>query len=764
VIGSVLPRGRDVGGLLRYLFREGRAGEHGLAADHAAPRLIGAWDTDLARLEPARTDSGRRDVRPLARTLEAPLRFANIDPATKPVYHLAIAAAKDPRTGRLLDRPLSDEQWADVAAEYLHQIGLAQRGDEQAVRWVAVRHADDHIDVVATLARQDGRRVFPRNDHYRTREASLTVEARYHLIGTSPSGRTGSRPPSRAETRKHEALASARRSQGSLAPPAPDRLVLRQIVRAAAGSSTGWEDFAQRLYRQGVHLRARMSERNPGQITGYAVALPDRYDTGQTIWFGGGKLAPDLTLPQLQRRWQGHEAPAEQARSERDGRAGTPQSADRAAAPAPDADRFGLTPQDRQLLWQSAQQAAQRAMAHITAVLDAGADPRLGGDAAWAAADLLAVVAQLTEGRRGGPYTDAARTFEQAGRELHKRPAPRTPTGRRWTVPASAALSAIRIVVPSEQRQLLILAHQLIALAEAVERLRKAQARAAQAAAARRAAEQLLAMHPPAVAPRPFVGSPWARPSPSRDPPRDRPAVAAEASIAADAAVEGGSSIVVRTTLARGATSPCPYPLRHASWGSTTLGSPSSAGSAEHAMAVTPSPSTATGKGPDSDFGLGFAADRLDDFKGGTKRPTGSSPRSVAAHLRQGARRRPVQRLARGDLCLAKHCAVHPVSSSTRPSARPADRRSRAARSARPARSRDRTRRHRRPWRCPPSPWAGRTAPRTTPARPVPAPGSAGRRTARPGCRGPPVRAAARSRGRGRPGCRPITAGPVPPA
>ncbi len=192
MIGSVLPRGRDVGGLLRYLFREGRTGEHGLAADHTDPRLIAAWDRDLSRLEPRRTAAGRRDVRALAAALSAPVIFAKVDPATKPVYHLAIAAAKDPRTGRLTDRPLTDGQWADIAAEYLHQIGLAKRGDEQAVRWVAVRHADDHIHVVATLARQDGRRVFPRNDHYRAREASLTVEARYGLTRTSPGGRTSS--------------------------------------------------------------------------------------------------------------------------------------------------------------------------------------------------------------------------------------------------------------------------------------------------------------------------------------------------------------------------------------------------------------------------------------------------------------------------------------------------------------------------------------------------------------------------------------------
>ena len=116
MIGSVLPRGRDVRGLLRYLFRDGRAGEHGLAADHTASRLIAAWDSDLARLEPPRTDAGGRDVRALAGSLNAPLRFANVDLATKPVYHLAIAGAQDPLTGALLDRPLSDAQWADVAA------------------------------------------------------------------------------------------------------------------------------------------------------------------------------------------------------------------------------------------------------------------------------------------------------------------------------------------------------------------------------------------------------------------------------------------------------------------------------------------------------------------------------------------------------------------------------------------------------------------------------------------------------------------------
>ena len=132
----------------------------------------------------------------------------------------------------------------------------------------------------------------------------------------------------------------------------------------------------------------------------------------------------------------------------------------------------------------------------------AGADPRLAGDAAWAAADLLAVVAQLTERRAGGPYTDAARAFEHAGRSQRRTPHVRTPAGRRLRT-ATTALSAVRVALPSEARQLLLLTQQLSRLADAVARLRQTQAHAAQAAAARAAAEQLRALHPTPAGQRP---------------------------------------------------------------------------------------------------------------------------------------------------------------------------------------------------------------------------------------------------------------------
>jgi hypothetical protein len=47
-----------------------------------------------------------------------------------------------------------------------------------------------------------------------------------------------------------------------------------------------------------VTVWPRMSERHPDQVTGYAVSLDGWANgAGEPVRFGGGKLAPDLTLP-----------------------------------------------------------------------------------------------------------------------------------------------------------------------------------------------------------------------------------------------------------------------------------------------------------------------------------------------------------------------------------------------------------------------------------------------------------------------------------
>lgn len=501
MIGQVLPRGRSVRGLLYYLFTEGPAGQKGLDAAHADPRVIAGWDdtTDLVGLQPPPCEGGRRDFRALVSRLIEPVLALGLEPDQlrkyKPVYHLTVAAAKDPTTGQLLDRVLSDEQWADIAREYLDRMGLAPRGDDSGVRWVAVRHADDHIHIVATLARQDGRRPRLFNDRYRSMEASRFLEVKYGLTATAATGRKGAPAVSRAEHRKHQATRRRRTAAGRPAPAAPDRDVLRRQVRTAAAGASNLTEFLARLRADGLLVRERMSERNPGEVTGYAVALPDRYDTGgKPIFFGGGKLAADLTLPQLLRRWQrtgpGAAQPAAGHRSATSAGRSPAGGGGREGAGA-GADRFGLTAAERLRIWQQATRAAAGAAAHITA--SAVTDPAAAADAVWAAADFLAAVGRVVEGRHGGPLTDAAGVYDGAARELFGK-TPATTTAGRGLRDAGRLLLMAQVAKPSELTQLLALLAQLTALADAVARLRDTQQRAVQASAARRAAEQLRAV------------------------------------------------------------------------------------------------------------------------------------------------------------------------------------------------------------------------------------------------------------------------------
>jgi hypothetical protein len=491
VIGKVCQRGTDVRRLLGYLFLEGQAGERGLASDHRDAHVVTGYQ-DAGLLQPPRRPDGRFDVNRLGGLLDAPVLAGGVGKDTRPVYHLAISAAKT-------DRLLSDRDWADIAAEYLQRIGLAPRGDDQAVRWVAVRHASDHIHVVATLVRQDGRRVFPRQDFLRSREASREVEDRYGLTTTAPVGRTSTPETTRAEWRKHRQDTDRRQAQGRPAPAGPDRQVLRARVQDAACISRSWEEFTERLGGDGVLVRPRLSTVNPGEITGYAVALRPvgrDLDTGrQPVWFGGGKLSPDLTLPRLRQRWQ------QDASSEDGSRRPAEHQPHRASTASAARLRSGRLPDlpdgERQDLWLAAQRAvqeAQHALQAATSTRSSGGDSSAQAEAMAAvmgARDVLHAVSRLIEGKRGGPLRDAAEHYDRASRPPRGRVPAATPASRALRT-AARGMRTAGIAKHRDSRQLLQLMAQLAGLAEAVARLRESQQQAARASAARQAAEQLL--------------------------------------------------------------------------------------------------------------------------------------------------------------------------------------------------------------------------------------------------------------------------------
>ena len=434
MIGKISdPRGERVTGLIHYLFGPGRREEH------TDPHLIAGW-RHPAELEPPLRAGGRRDFRQLTGLLQQPHAALGPRGFDRPVWHCAVRAAPE-------DRILSDDDWAQIAGDIMHRTGLSPRGqDDDGVRWVAVRHGEDYIHIVAMLARQDGGKPRLSNERYRVREACRAAEERYGLRSTAPGDRTAARRPTRAEQEK------TRRRGWQEAP----RITLRRAVSLAAAGASSEPEFFARLVGAGVLVRKRYSSRTPGEVTGYAVALPGDTTPGGLVWFGGGKLAADLTLPRLRSRWE----------------------------PARAAPGGSFTPQERNAIWEHAARTAADASAHIR--FAAATSPAGAADAAWAAADTLHVAASALRSRE---LQRAAAAYDRAARCPYGRIPRTTPAGNGLRQTARL-LSALSFTGDPGLAQLALVA-RLAALIEDIADLRTAQRHAAQAAAARRAAEHL---------------------------------------------------------------------------------------------------------------------------------------------------------------------------------------------------------------------------------------------------------------------------------
>jgi hypothetical protein len=448
MIGKISPDGQGVTGLIYYLFGPGRQ------AEHTDPHIVAAW-RHPAELEPPLRENGRRDFRELAGLLQQPHDALGPRGTPRPVWHCSVRAAPE-------DRTLSDDEWAQVACDIMNHTGLAPYGQEDdAVRWIAVRHAPDHIHLVAMLARQDGTRPQTWNDYYRVGEACRDAEQRFGLRRTAPRDRAAARRPTRPESEK------ARRRGWPESP----RITLRRAVSTAAAGAASEQEFFARLDQAGVLVRKRFSTRNPGEVTGYAVALPrDTTRMGAPVWFGGGKLAADLTLPKLRCRWQ-------------------------ATGPRP-GDPF--TAAERAAIWEHAARTAACAADQIRNLT--ATDPGAAADAAWATADTLHAAAAALGSR---VLRQAADSYDRAARAPYGRiPAAGRPGNNlRRTARLLSTLPSVA-AVPLAETTLLV---RFARLAEAIAELREAQRLAVQAAAARRAAEHLRAAMPGYVTP-PYGG------------------------------------------------------------------------------------------------------------------------------------------------------------------------------------------------------------------------------------------------------------------
>ncbi|RQX05310.1 hypothetical protein [Micromonospora inaquosa] len=120
----------------------------------------------------------------------------------------------------------------------LTEVGIATTATDPGLRWIAMRHADDHVHIVATLVREDGRTNWMRNDYPRCVKATYNVAGRYNLHRRVPLAdrTTHANPPRR----------------GQQGPPYRPR---SDPVSYAAGYAGQWQQPARRRRSSPAYVR-----------------------------------------------------------------------------------------------------------------------------------------------------------------------------------------------------------------------------------------------------------------------------------------------------------------------------------------------------------------------------------------------------------------------------------------------------------------------------------------------------------------------------
>ncbi|SDN05952.1 relaxase/mobilization nuclease domain-containing protein [Actinacidiphila guanduensis] len=274
-----ITRGKQMRRLLAYLYDTVRA------KDHTDPHLVASWDGFAP--DPGRDPDSKTAMQQLTNALELRLNQArgkDQQVPDKPVWQCSVRAAPE-------DPLLADAQWADIARRIVAATGIAPASDPDGCRWVAVRHADDHIHIAATTIRGDLRTARHWNDYLRADKELEAVERDYNLRIVIRGDLTAAKRPTRAETEK------AHRTGHHHTP----REQLRATIRTIVAVSTSTEEFFHHLNRSNILVE--MLRFPSGDIRGYKVALPgDTNAAGEPVWFSGSTLAPDLSYPQIHAR------------------------------------------------------------------------------------------------------------------------------------------------------------------------------------------------------------------------------------------------------------------------------------------------------------------------------------------------------------------------------------------------------------------------------------------------------------------------------
>lgn len=314
-----ITRGDRMGGLMTYLVGPGRANEHTEPHLVAGDAAMTAWHDDA--------ELGRESALSIARHLDRPRIAYDVEIKGGHVWHCSLSL-------RAEEGLQTDEKWNAVANDFVKLMGFDDHeGTKAPCRWVAVRHGvstngNDHIHLAVNLVREDGTKASIHNDFRRAQSAARALEVEHGLESLesvkAERATRGYDPAEREAQARARARAKYERSRSKLGEDAPawghlaagdrqarivaeqrtdqPRYFLALKVRAASTASESEAEFVRRMRRSGLLVRARYADGRTDVITGYSVA--ERPEAGERpIWYGGGHLGRDLTLPRLRGEW-----------------------------------------------------------------------------------------------------------------------------------------------------------------------------------------------------------------------------------------------------------------------------------------------------------------------------------------------------------------------------------------------------------------------------------------------------------------------------
>ncbi|TFB90006.1 relaxase/mobilization nuclease domain-containing protein [Cryobacterium luteum] len=296
-----IRRGDRMGGLMVYLAGDGRHNEHEdqhlVAGDSAIMTMYGYDVLDRVTalkiahdLEEPRTRFGVEVTR-VAKVMDPESGETVSTRVGADVWHCSLSL-------RAEEGQLSDEKWGAIAQDFADRMGFTDVSGKAACRWVAVRHGlstngNDHVHLAVSLVREDGTKATTHNDFRRAQEVCRDLESEYGLEELESRGlglgERGFKPAERE-----------RAGRSNAAEIDPHKL--ERTVRAAATASVDEGEFVRRLRQGGVLARPRYAAGRDDVVAGYSVAMRP-VEGAQPIWYGGGRLARDLTLPRLREGW-----------------------------------------------------------------------------------------------------------------------------------------------------------------------------------------------------------------------------------------------------------------------------------------------------------------------------------------------------------------------------------------------------------------------------------------------------------------------------